>query len=208
MRILNNLLLLVTLMATVASSEAAVIGTKGNLYPIAEKDASVELEERMAAVDWTQVVSEKKMQTQAEQYRPAGMQKLPSARVNKTFLVDMTYTLENDIPDGKGGVLYPKGFSFNPLDYMAYPFTIVVIDATSKDQVAWFKKSPYYKGLNVKLLLSDGSAMEFSKKEGRTEGYADGLIVRRFKLKAVPSVLKQNKNMMQITEVVARGSKN
>jgi len=26
----------------------------------------------------------------------------------------MTYTTEIDVPDGKGGVLYPKGYTFNP----------------------------------------------------------------------------------------------
>lgn len=196
---------LVLIVASVTPSYAVLVGTKGNLYPIKEKDAAVEIEERMAAVDWKKVMDPKKFQAEAEAFRPEGMRKLPVARVTKTRILDMTYTLEHDIPDGKGGVLYPAGFTFNPLDYMLYPSTLIAIDATSKAQVAWFLKSLYAKDINVKLMLTDGSAMQFSEKYDMEVGYADGMILKRFQLKAVPSIIKQNKNMMEIREVAVHG---
>ena len=197
---------LVLIAVSVTPSYAVLVGTKGNLYSIAEKDAAVELEERMAAVDWKKVMDPQKLRAEAEAFRPEGIQKLPAARVTKTRIVDMTYTLEHDIPDGKGGILYPEGFTFNPLDYMQYPFTLIALDATSKAQMAWFLKSPYAKDLNVKVMLTDGSVMQFSEKFDIEVGYADGMILKRFQLKAVPSIIKQNKNMMEIKEVAVHGS--
>ncbi len=41
----------------------------------------------------------------------------------------MTFTLGNDIPDGKGGVLYPKGYAFNPSNYLSLTSLLVVIDS-------------------------------------------------------------------------------
>ena len=42
----------------------------------------------------------------------------------------MTYTTEIDVPDGKGGILYPKGYTFNPLEYLTYSKTIIVINGS------------------------------------------------------------------------------
>ena len=56
------------------------------------------------------------------------------ARKERTFLVDMTYTLDRDIADEKGNVVYPKGYTFNPLDYITYPGTLVILDGNSPTQ--------------------------------------------------------------------------
>ena len=54
-------------------------------------------------------------------------------------------------------------------------------------------------------MLTDGSAMQFTEKYDMEVGYADGMILKRFQLKAVPSIIKQNKNMMEIREVAVHG---
>ena len=119
----------------------------------------------------------------------------------------MTYTTEIDVPDGKGVILYPKGYTFNPLDYVTYPKTLVVIDGTDPDQVKWFAASEYDKRLDVMLLLTEGNFGTVSKRISRPLFYADRKIVERLKLKAVPSVIKQMGRLMEVTEVVLPGGK-
>lgn len=189
------------------AAHGAVIGTQGNLYSIAEKDAAQEVEERMASIDWKKVLNERRLRQEAETFRPAGTKNLPAAKVNRLSLVDMTYTLDYDIPDKDGGVLYPKGFTFNPLDYMSYPFTIVVIDGSDRSQIAWFKGSSFAADMNVKLFLTAGSAQTVAGELNRPADYADGLIIKRFQLHAVPSIVKQHGKYMEVREVAIHAKK-
>jgi len=76
------------------------------------------------------------------------------ASKNKIFTVDMTYTLDTDIPDGKGSIPYPKGYFFNSLDYLNMSSILVVINGESQRQVEWFKSSEYTADYRTRLLLS------------------------------------------------------
>ena len=186
------------LMVCVASAQAKELGTFGMTYRIAERDALAEIEERAKQVDWHKVLDKRKV----ENFQgPPDRVRLPRAKRNRNFPVDMTYTTEIDVPDGKGGILYPKGYTFNPLDYVTYPKTLVVIDGADAEQVKWFAASEYDKRLDVTLLLTEGSFGAVSKKISRPLFYADRKIVERLKLQAVPSVVRQKGRMMEVTEV-------
>ncbi|MDD2900322.1 MAG: hypothetical protein PHI31_16630 [Desulfuromonadaceae bacterium] len=189
---------MIALVLGVSSVQAKELGTFGMTYRIAEQDALAEIEERAKQVDWHKVLDKRKV----ENFQgPPDRVRLPRAKRNRSFPVDMTYTTEIDVPDGKGGILYPKGYTFNPLDYVTYPKTLVVIDGTDPEQVKWFAASEYDKRLDVTLLLTGGSFGAVSKRISRPLFYADRKIVERFKLKAVPSVVRQKGRMMEVLEI-------
>ena len=182
----------------VVSAQGKDLGSFGRTYPIAEKDALTEIEERARQVDWNKVLDKKKL----ENYQgPPDRESLPQAKRNRNFLVDMTYTTEIDVPDGKGEILYPKGYTFNPLDYVTYPKTIVVINGNDRGQVAWFKDSEYNQRLDVTLLITEGAFGTISKQIDRTVSYANNKIISRFQLKAVPSIIRQKGRLMEVSEV-------
>jgi conjugal transfer pilus assembly protein TraW len=191
-------LAVIALVLGVSSVQAKVIGTYGTTYRITERDALAEIEERARQVDWNKVLDKRKV----ENYQgPPDKMRLPRAKRNRSFPVDMTYTTDIDVPDGKGGILYPKGYTFNPLDYVTYPKTLVVIDGTDPEQVKWFAASEYDKRLDVTLLLSEGNFGTVSKRISRPLFYADSKMIERLKLKAVPSVIKQKGRLMEVIEV-------
>lgn len=191
-------LAVIALVLGVSSVQAKVIGTYGTTYRITERDALAEIEERARRVDWSKVLDKRKV----ENYQgPPDKASLPRAKRNRSFPIDMTYTTEIDIPDGKGGILYPKGYTFNPLDYVTYPKTLVIIDGTDPEQVKWFAASVYDKRLDVTLLLTGGSFGAVSKRISRPLFYADRKMIERLKLKAVPSVVRQKGRLMEATEV-------
>ncbi|MHB8057071.1 MAG: hypothetical protein ACYDHC_04155 [Desulfuromonadaceae bacterium] len=197
-------LAVIALVFGVSSVQAKVIGTYGTTYRITERDALTEIEERARQVDWNKVLDKRKV----ENYQgPPDKASLPRAKRNRILLVDMTYTTEIDVPDGKGGILYPKGYTFNPLDYVTYPKTLVIINGTDPDQVKWFTASEYDKRLDVTLLLTEGNFGTVSKRISRPLFYADRKIVDRLKLKSVPSVIKQKGRLMEVTEVMLPGVK-
>jgi len=192
-------LAVIALVLGVTSVQAKVLGTFGTVYQIAEKDALAEIEARARQVDWSKVLDKKKV----ENYQgPPDRGGLPRAKRNRSFPVDMTYTTEIDVPDGKGGILYPKGYTFNPLDYVNYPKTLVIINGNDPEQVKWFAASEYDKRLDVTLLLSEGNFGAVSKRISRPMFYADRKIIERLKLKAVPSVIRQKGRLMEVNEIV------
>ena len=176
------------------------LGRYGSVYPIAEPDALLEMRKKAAGVDWKKHLNRERMTRKIRAYKPKGLVKLPRAGQQRTFLTDVSYTLDMDIPDGKGGILYPKGYTFNPLDYVRMERTLVIINGSDKRQVEWFRKSPWNKDMNAMLLLTDGSYYTLGERLKRPVFYADKMMVTRLGLQAVPSVAVQKGRMIEVRE--------
>lgn len=176
----------------------------GVLYPVVELDVRIEMKQK-AAEKWEQQKAE--FHEKIHIYQPAKLQQLPRADQDRSFAVDMTYTLDNDLTDRNGNVLYPKGYRFNPLDYMSFTIGLVVIDGADPAQVKWFKESPYFSNHKMKLLLSDGYAQSLSSELNRAVFYLDKNIADRFQLGAVPCVVVQRNKYIQVTEFLLREEK-
>lgn len=185
----------------VDGSFARHLGTDGNIYPVVEPDALAEIRTAAARVDWEKVIDRQQKLAMIKKFRPRDLHPLPAAKTDRSFLVDMTYTLDADIPDGKGGVLYPKGFTFNPLDYVKLTSLLVVIDAGDSQQIRWFKSSPYADDYRTRLILSGGDYYDLAQELDRPVFYLVDTVARRLQLAAVPSVIRQQDNMLQISEV-------
>jgi len=188
----------------VDTSFAKHLDTAGKLYPIVEADALAEIQEAAARVDWEKAIDHQKKLAMIKNFRPSDLHPLPVSKEDRSFLVDMTYTLDSNIPDGKGGVLYPKGFSFNPLDYVSLTSILVVIDAGDRRQVDWFKVSPYAEDYRTRLILSGGDYYDLSEELKRPIFYLVDTVARRLQLAAVPSIVRQQGNMLQVREVMLR----
>ncbi|MFZ5759836.1 MAG: hypothetical protein ACOY32_09445 [Thermodesulfobacteriota bacterium] len=183
-------------------SFARHLGTVGHVYPVVEPGALAEIQEAAARVDWEKAIDRQKKLAMIKNFRPSDLHPLPVSKEDRSFLVDMTYTLDSDIPAGKGGVLYPRGFSFNPLDYVSLTSTLVVIDADDRRQVDWFKTSPYAEDYRTRLILSGGDYYDLSEELDRPVFYLMDTVARRLKLAAVPSVIRQQDNMLLVREVM------
>lgn len=181
----------------VGAAQARVLGTVGRVFPIAERDALEEIEERAGQVDWKALPQRER----PEAFRPATLVRLPRASGGRTFLVDMTHTLDFDVPDGRGGILYPKGFRFNPLEHVPFNQTLVVLDGDDPEQLAWLRGYEPAAEPGTLILLSGGSYREIGAALGRAVFYADRRIVERFRLAAVPSLVARKGHMMEVTEI-------
>jgi len=178
--------------------DAKVLGTFGNTYAISEPDFLEEIRERALRVDWEKEFE--KLRERVVSFRPGGLVSLPRAVKDRTFTVDMTYELEFDITDASGNVIYPKGFRFNPLEYVYLRETLVVIDGDDPGQVKWFERK-WNDRPDVMLLLTGGSYYELSRKLLRPVYYASERIVKKFRLSHVPSVVRQAGNVMEVKEI-------
>jgi len=187
---------LTVLLIAVSSVRATVIhdlGIVGETYPVQEPDVIAETKRNAKKKDNTML---ERMKT----YRPARFHTLPRATADRTFLVDMTYTLDRDLMDADGKVIYPRGFTFNPLDYIPFSGNLVVIDGQDTSQVKWLQDSPYFESQRARLLLSDGHAAELIETLRHPVFYLTDDIAERLKLRAVPSVVVQKDGKLQVRE--------
>ena len=191
-------LILALLLAWQTQAEAGEIVRLEPVGPtsaVIETDLVDELRQRAVSVDVEQL-----RHTQAR-YQPANLHALPRAEKDTTTMVDLTHTLEQDVQDANGQVLYPAGFTFNPLRYVSLSGALVVIDGSDPEQVAWFKGSPYGANRRALLLLSGGLAATLRDELGRPVAYLTEDIAQRLQVRAVPSVVVERDNQLVIREV-------
>ena len=167
----------------------------GPTSAVVETDLAEALRQRAVSIDVEQLRS-----AQAH-YQPANLQALPRAEKDTTTRVDLTHTLEQDLVDAQGTILYPAGFTFNPLQYVSLSGALVVIDGSDPEQVAWFKDSPYGANHRALLLLSGGLAAALRDELGRPVAYLTEDIAQRLQVQAVPSVVVERDNQLVIREV-------
>ena len=184
-----------------AAGSIKSLGVVGKTYSIAETDALQEIESRAASIDWQKAIQSNENFEKLKNFKPKNIPKLPRAIHDRTFLVDMTYTLDFDIPNGKGGILYPAGYTFNPLDYLDYPRTLVVFDASDPEQMKWVENSDFAGNMNTRLLITDGTYDDTRTRLNRHVYFAVPTVINRFELQAVPSVIRQKGNQMEVNEI-------
>ncbi len=175
----------------------------GATYGIAEPDVLAEIEHAAASVDWEKKFPAEKFEQAVRDYKPKDIAgDLPKASKTKTYLADQKFVLPFDIPDKDGNVIYPKGYTFNPLDYME-PLDggWVVIDGSDPLQVRWLKKSEYIQDMRVDVLLTGGNWPEVERALGRVVYYLTKPLAERLGVRAVPSVVVQEGNAMRVTEI-------
>lgn len=172
------------------------LGTVGRTFPVVEPDLLAEL--RRSSLKFEQ--SREELAARIESYQPVNLHPLPRAAVDRTFLVDMRYTLDRDLTDANGNVIYPKGYTFNPLDYLVLAGGLIVIDGSDPSQVIWFMHSPYFQDQRAKLLLAGGRVTDLIAKLQRPVFYLTGDMAERLRLAAAPALIMRKGDKMQVQE--------
>ncbi len=196
------LLLLIVPGSVGAATDAGVVG---HTYPVVERDIRQGMQQ-LAAGNYQQ--EQRVLWEKTGHYRPVDLYPLPRTRTDRTFRVELHHTLEHDLKDQQGRVLFGRGYSFNPLDYLRLSIGLVVLDGADPAQIRWFRKSPYYVNHRVKLLLCGGEAREVSLQLQRAVFYLGRDVAELAQLQAVPAVVVQEGRVLQVTEFALTGEEN
>lgn len=177
---------------------AQLVGTNGATYPIAEPDAYEELMAKVKSTNWNKIIKDYK--ADVNKITKVSFS-LGRAKEDRAFYIDPTYTLQFDIMDENGKIIYPKGYSFNPLDYISFPYYLVFFDGTSITEVAWLKKQEWLNNWNVVFILTKGDVVRAEKQLGRTVFIATPQMIQKFKISKTPSILSAQNKQIVISEV-------
>lgn len=196
-------LLLVALIACSDPCFAENLGKAAQTYPVTEQDLAEVFKQRAQARvkdgSWGKVMDQQAEKAKSYAANPQGIH-LPRALTYRAFYFDPTVTLEDDIRGAEGQVLWPRGTRVNPLDYITYRKTLCFFDGADKRQVAWLQ-GKCLDPVKSKAIAVNGPVLKLNE-ELQTMIYFDqhGALSQRFKLRALPSVVRQTGKVFAVEE--------
>lgn len=180
--------------ATLAVAAEAATSTVGRTWPIAETDALAEIEARAANVP-----DMRKAYGPRSGWTAMKAATLAEAREDRQRTVVPFFTLDQDIklPDGK--VVYPKGFTFNPLAFVKLPQRLVI--ARPAD-LGWALRTA--RASDFILLAAgtprDADAITLSERHGRSIFILEERVKQRLGLTVAPVVVTQVGQKLALSE--------
>lgn len=182
-------------MTAAAQEEAGGRSIIGRTWAIAEPDALAEIEAKTEALP--RDLSAKFGPRSGWSAMKAAS--LPAADRDRTRRVVPFYTLEFDIklPDGK--LVYPKGFTFNPLTYVKLPQRLVIVHARD---LGWALKAARVSDF---ILLAaegrdNGDALALGEKAGRAIYILEDRVKARLGIEVAPVIVAQSGTSLILTE--------
>lgn len=163
--------------------------TIGLTWPIAESDAMSEIEARVANAP--DMAAKFGPRANWSALKAASLGTTPADR---TRTIIPFYTVDEDIrlPDGR--ILYPKGFTFNPLDYVSLPQRLVIVHPRD---LAWALKAARFTDF---ILLTAGDALDLSERTGRPLFILEERVKERLGLTVAPVIVAQEGKKLVLRE--------
>ncbi|WP_420475241.1 type-F conjugative transfer system protein TraW [Noviherbaspirillum sp. ST9] len=202
-----RLLVVAAALAASAHGRAVDLGTIGPLYPIAEPHLLDDIRQRLQEKERSgelkrreQRARERGVDAVAHPQPVAGVRAAETAR---TFYFDPSFTLDRNVFDDKGQLLFAAGTRKNPLEVVALSKHLLFFDARDQRQVARARELiTFYRG-RAKPILVGGSYLDLMK-AWRLRVYYDqqGLLTRRLGITQVPAIVSQEGLRLRIDELV------
>ncbi|MBX3605774.1 MAG: type-F conjugative transfer system protein TraW [Piscinibacter sp.] len=199
--------LLVAALLIVGGEACAVdLGTIGPIYEIAEPHLLAFIEQRLREKERSgelQRLAEVARARGIEAVRqPPPVEGLRTTERPRTFYVDPSFTLDRNITDPQGRLLFAAGTRKNPLEVVSLSRHLLFFDARDPRQVKHARElSGRYAG-RIKPILTGGSYLDLMK-AWRVPVYYDqsGTLTRRFGIRQVPALVSQDGLRLRIDEL-------
>lgn len=186
--------ILLLISTTSPTSTQAATATIGRTWPIAEPDALSEIEAR-AAQQPADMAGSFGPRSGWSAMRAASLGLASQARTR--FVVPF-YTLEFDIKLPDGTMLYPKGFTFNPLSYVSLPQRLVIVHPRD---LGWALRQVRPADF---ILLTAGDALALGEQVGRPLFILEERVKDRLGLTVAPVIVTQAGQRLVLQEYAPR----
>lgn len=178
------------------------LGRVGPVWPIAEPDLLESMRRKAAAriAHGDAEALERELRQASQRYanEPPSL-KLPRASRSRSWLLDPTITVPDDLVDVDGRVLMLAGTRINPLDYRSLSHTLVFADAGDSEQLAWLERELASMDA-TKLILTGGSPAEVAKRLDGGPVYFDqhGELIHALGIREVPTTVVQDQRHLRL----------
>lgn len=172
-------------------TQAADLGTWGDLWPVREQDMLELITQRLQGLQqsgqWDKTMGEFKQRVIENSQRPAPVEGLHRAEKYAQRWFDPSIRLTEDLKDNEGRVFAHQGELINPLKTVPFMQTLYFINGDDPDQIAWMKHQ-VPETLMSKIILVRGSVPDTSAAlDSRIYFDQNGVLSKRFGLTSVPA---------------------
>jgi len=195
------------LLASAVASPAADLGTLGPTYEIREPHLLNFIEERLREKERSGELQRLTREAQARGVdaviRPQPVPNLRPTETARTFYFDPGFTLDRNIVDAQGRLLFAAGTRKNPLEVVSLSKRLLFFDARDRRQVTRARDLMARYGGKVKPILTGGSYLDLMK-AWRMPIYYDqqGTLTQRLGIRQVPALVSQDGARLRIDEVL------
>lgn len=190
-------------------AQAVDLGAIGPTYGIAEPHLLADIERRLREKERSgelkRLMDEARTRGIDAVRQPSPVAGVHATDTPRTFYVDPSFTLDRNIVDAGGRLLFAAGTRKNPLEVVSLSKRLLFFDARDRRQVARARELvASYEG-RVKPILTGGSYLDLMK-AWHIPVYYDqqGALTRRLGIRQVPALVSQEGQRLRIDEVVAR----
>ncbi len=187
-------------------SLASDLGVVGPTYEIVERDLIEVMKDKFRRMEKTgelaKVQDNYKKQVLDAVEKPKPVPGIKNTETAQTYFVDPTWTLDRNVVDEKGTLLFPSGTKVNPLDYAPLTQQLLFFDQRERLQVAFAKRFIEQSSSRVKPILVGGEPLKLMRLWKREVFYDQGgVLSRKFLLKHSPAIVSQDGKRLRIDEI-------
>ncbi|MDK9714519.1 MAG: type-F conjugative transfer system protein TraW [Sulfuritalea sp.] len=182
------------------------LGVVGPTYEIAERDLIEVMKDKFRRMEKSGELA--RLQESYKQRvietveKPKPVHGVSTTETARTFYVDPTWTLDRNVVDEQGKLLFPAGTKVNPLDYAPLTQYLLFFDQREKAQVAFARRFIEQSKARVKPILVGGEPLKLMRQWKREVFYDQGgVLSRKFLLKHSPAIVSQEGKRLRIDEI-------
>lgn len=182
------------------------LGSIGPTYPISEANLlefiAQRLQDKQASGELDLLQAQARERGILAVRQPLPVAGLRTTQQPRTFYFDPSFTLDRNILDHQGHLMFAAGSRHNPLDVVSLSRRLLFFDARDARQVKRARELiQRYRG-QVKAILTAGSYLDLMK-AWRTPVYYDqqGVLTRRLGIAQVPALVSQEGKRLRVDEL-------
>ncbi len=182
------------------------LGSIGPTYPISEANLlefiAQRLRDKQASGELARLQDQARERGIQAVRQPQPVAGLRTTQQPRTFYFDPSFTLDRNILDPQGHLMFAAGSRHNPLDVVSLSRRLLFFDARDARQVKRARELiQRYRG-QVKAILTAGSYLDLMK-AWRTPVYYDqqGVLTRRLGIAQVPALVSQEGKRLRVDEL-------
>ena len=207
LRQLQRLLLTGLILLTGSTGAQAMdLGVIGPTYEISEPHLLKMIEQRLREKERNgellRLEDEAKARGVETVTHPSPVAGVRTTQTARSFYFDPSFTLDSNVLDAQGHLLFPAGTRKNPLEITSLSKHLLFFDARDSRQVVRARElMAHYQG-RVKPILTGGSYLDLMK-SWRIPVYYDqqGLLTLRLGISQVPALVSQEGQRLRIDEL-------
>jgi conjugal transfer pilus assembly protein TraW len=182
------------------------LGVYGQTYLVQEDDLLDFILKRVknmqANGEWSRLQKQFSDNVANHADRPQPVKFMERASKDSSWNYDPTITVPYDLTNENGRVFAKAGQKVNPLKIVKLHSSLVFFDGDDEKQVSWIQNFLVTQKGKIKLILVAGS-ISVEEKNFKTQIYFDqeGRLTKRFSIKHVPAIVRQDGDTLKISEV-------